>query len=109
VREGKLTAGHARTLVTVDNPLELARQIIAKGLSVRAAERLAKAPSERPEKPTKPKSEKDADTRALESDLSAALGMKVRIEHKGPDQAGALTVSYKTLDQLDQLCGKLSD
>ncbi|MCI2400062.1 ParB/RepB/Spo0J family partition protein [Aliiroseovarius subalbicans] len=107
VIDGKLTAGHARTLVTAENPIALARQIVSKGLSVREAERLAKAPkAEKPAK-TKVKPEKDADTRALEADLSAALGMKVSIDHKVGGQSGQLSVRYATLDDLDDLCAKL--
>lgn len=108
VREGKLSAGHARTLVTADNPVELARQIISKGLSVRAAEALAKAPKPAATKAPRQKAEKDADTRALEGDLSAALGMKVQIDHTSGGESGVLTVRYSSLDDLDTLCGKLS-
>lgn len=108
VRDGKLSAGHARTLVTADNPVELARQIIAKGLSVRAAEALAKAPKQAAAKPPRQKAEKDADTRALEGDLSAALGMKVQIDHAAGGESGTITVRYGSLDDLDTLCGKLS-
>ncbi|MHA6265538.1 ParB/RepB/Spo0J family partition protein [Aliiroseovarius sp. CAU 1755] len=108
VRDGKLTAGHARTLVNAEHPLELARQIISKGLSVRAAEKLAKAPAAKVAKPAAQRAEKDADTRALESDLSAALGMKVQIDHAAGGDAGVVTVRYKSLDELDELCGKLS-
>ncbi len=108
VRDGKLSAGHARTLVTADNPVELARQIIAKGLSVRAAEALAKAPKQAAAKPPRQKAEKDADTRALEGDLSAALGMKVQIDHAAGGESGTITVRYSSLDDLDTLCGKLS-
>lgn len=108
VREGKLTAGHARTLVNADNPLELARQIISKGLSVRAAEKLAKGPAPAKVKTNAPRIEKDADTKALEADLSAALGMKVQIDHKMGGEAGTVSIRYSNLDQLDDICGKLS-
>lgn len=113
VSDGELSAGHARALITATNPDELAKQIVAKGLSVRETERLAKGPavSTNPAKP-KPsgsfKVEKDADTKALEGDLSAALGMKVSIDHKPGQENGKLTVSYDTLEQLDALCGLLS-
>ncbi len=113
VSDGQLSAGHARALITATNPEDLAKQVIAKGLSVRETERLAKGPvvSTNPAKP-KPsdsfKVEKDADTKALEGDLSAALGMKVSIDHKPGQENGKLTVSYETLEQLDALCGLLS-
>ena len=109
VIDGALTAGHARAVITAEDPIALAKQIAAKGLSVREAERLAKAPkpTAKTTKPS-PKAQKDADTRALEGDLSAALGMKVAIDHKPGGEAGTLTIRYANLDQLDDLCGKLS-
>ncbi|WP_432448530.1 ParB/RepB/Spo0J family partition protein [Aliiroseovarius marinus] len=109
VREGRLSAGHARTLVTADNPVDLARQIIKKGLSVRAAEKLAKGKSEpNPAKSPTVRKEKDADTKALEADLSAAIGMKVQIDHLSGGEAGVMSIRYSNLDELDELCGKLS-
>ena len=113
VRSGDLSAGHARTLVPAKDPLSLAREIIKGGLSVRAAEALVKkqasgpAPDEaRLAKPSA-RNEKDADTKALEGDLSAALGMRVSIDHKPGDDGGRLTVTYKSLDDLDDLCRML--
>ncbi|WP_136443405.1 ParB/RepB/Spo0J family partition protein [Pacificoceanicola onchidii] len=109
---GQLSAGHARTLVTAVEPETLAKTIVAKGLSVREAEKLAKKSNEPLAPKAKPtgtfKVEKDADTRALEADLSAALGMKVSIDHKPDQESGKLTISYDTLEQLDSLCGMLS-
>ena len=109
LRDGQLSAGHARALVTTDNPSELARQVVAKGLSVRETEKLAKgpAPSARA-KPATPKAEKDADTRALEQDLTAALGMKLRIDHAPGTERGQVTIQYQNLDELDRLCQALS-
>ncbi len=107
VREGKLTAGHARTLVTAPDPIGLAKQIIAKGLSVRDAEKLVKKPASAKKSPTKPKAEKDADTKALEGDLSATLGLKVSIDHKAGSEGGVVTIQYKNLDELDDICGIL--
>ncbi|WP_284165251.1 ParB/RepB/Spo0J family partition protein [Frigidibacter sp. SD6-1] len=112
LREGKLTAGHARALITTENPVALARRVIDEGLSVREIERLAQAPKTKVGQgtsttQTRRAPEKDADTRVLEQDLSANLGMKVVIDHKGHD-GGHLTITYKTLDQLDELCQLLS-
>lgn len=108
LREGKLSAGHARALITAEDPSALARAVVAKGLSVRDVERLAKLPKADKSVPVPaPKAEKDADTVALEHDLSAALNMKVVIDHKVGQEAGALTIRYKTLDELDDLCRKL--
>ncbi|WGW04587.1 ParB/RepB/Spo0J family partition protein [Tropicibacter oceani] len=112
VVKGDLSAGHARTLVTATNPEDLAKTIVAKGLSVRAAEQLAKAATTPAAPKRKPegsfKVEKDADTRALEGDLSAALSMKVTIDHKPGQEAGKITISYESLEQLDALCAMLS-
>lgn len=107
LREGRLTAGHARALVATGNAADLARQVIARGLSVRDTERLVRKPPADPARRAAPKPAKDADTRVLEQDLSATLGMKVVIDHKGMD-GGQLIVTYKTLDQLDELCRVLS-
>ncbi|HQY42555.1 MAG TPA: ParB/RepB/Spo0J family partition protein [Paracoccaceae bacterium] len=108
LREGKLTAGHARALITTENPIDLAREVIARGLSVRETERLAQTPAGTKTRISAPRrSEKDADTRVLEQDLSANLRMKVVIDHKGLD-GGHLTISYGSLEQLDELCQLLS-
>lgn len=107
LKEGKLTAGHARALITTENPVALARQVVKQGLSVRETERLAKGPKTRPEK-VKLQPVKDADTRALEADLSANLGMKVSVDHSAGKESGKLTISYKTLEELDDLCRLLS-
>jgi len=113
VRQGDLTAGHARTLVPSKNPEKLAKQIIAGGLSVRAAEALIKkehqAENGGVEKRTaRPTGEKDADTRALEGDLSASLGLKVTLNHKPGQEAGQMVLHYTTMDELDELCQRLS-
>ena len=102
LRQGRLTAGHARTLVTDPNAPELARQIIARGLSVREAEALTRKP-DAPRRNRTPKGSADADTRVLEQDLSANLGMSVVIDHRAGGE-GRVTIRYNSLDQLDQLC-----
>ena len=111
LREGKLSAGHARALITSESPSELARQVVTKGLSVRETEALMKRLSEAPRRKEKKASgrlEKDADTRALEGDLSANLRMKVSIEHLDVDGSGRMVIQYRSLDQLDALCALLS-
>ena len=108
LRDGRLSAGHARALVPAEDPLALARVIISKGLSVRQAEILAK--TKKPETTTKRqlKPAKDADTRALEADLAAHLGVKVTIDHKAGSEKGVLRIDYSDLEQLDDLCQLLS-
>jgi ParB family chromosome partitioning protein len=111
VREGKISAGHARALITAPNASELARQVITRNLSVRETEDLARNPAKKGTgKASGPrgKSDKDADTRALENDLSANLNMRVTIDHGAVGDGGALTIRYRTLDDLDLLCRVLS-
>lgn len=110
--EGQLSAGHARALITSDDAEKLAKQVISKGLSVRQTEALVKSASKSAEGEAKPAarkvSAKDADTRALEGDLSANLGMKVSIDHIGASGGGKITLTYSDLNQLDALCSLLS-
>ncbi len=114
VRRGDLSAGHARALIPSKDPLKLAQQIVKGGLSVRAAEALVKKEAAGPTTGATASArrsdtdEKDADTKALEGDLSAATGMKVFIDHKPGDESGRLTVQYKSLEELDTLCRMLS-
>ena len=105
---GTISAGHARALVTAEDPVGLAMKVAGQGLSVRETEDLAR----RVAAPPLPGSaraarQRDADTRALEEDLSASLGMSVAIDHRVGGE-GQMTIRYKTLDQLDQLCQVLS-
>ncbi len=108
VRSGVLSAGHARALVGNPDASSVAQQIVTRGLSVRAVEDLVRKQS----KPTKTArlnpSSKDADTRALEGDLSASLKMTVEIHHDASGQGGTLEVKYTTLDDLDLLCRALT-
>jgi ParB family chromosome partitioning protein len=111
IREGKLTAGHARALITTANPAELARMIIARGMTVRQTEDLAKkqgAAIGKPGRSHRSSGEKDADTRALEADLSANLRMAVQIAHEPGGESGVLSIRYNTLEDLDLLCRGLS-
>ena len=111
IREGKLTAGHARALITTANPAELARMVIARGMTVRQTEDLAKkqgAAIGKPGRSHRRLGEKDADTRALEADLSANLCMAVQIAHEPGGESGVLSIRYNTLEDLDLLCRGLS-
>jgi ParB family chromosome partitioning protein len=107
LRQGRLTAGHARAVAAADAPLPLARRIVDQGLSVRQAEALARGEADPPPRRAKPAAAaKDADTRALEGDLSAALGCRVVIDHRG--EGGELRITYGNLEMLDRLCAILS-
>jgi ParB family transcriptional regulator, chromosome partitioning protein len=102
---GELTAGHARTLITADDPATLAKRIIDGGLSVREAEQLSQQQAAVPRRKPAPGS-KDADTVALEKRLSDVLGLHVAIDHK--EQGGRIEIRYRTLEQLDGICAKLA-
>ena len=111
VQTGQLSAGHARALITSLDPLSLAKQVIKRDLSVRETEKLAKTTADnvftktgRATRAARKGIEKTADTRALEGDLSANLGMKVVVTHKEGDEDGSITIQFTTLDQLDDLC-----
>nr|WP_173796341.1 ParB/RepB/Spo0J family partition protein [Hartmannibacter diazotrophicus] len=107
INEGELTAGHARALITAQDPVMLAKKVVDEGLSVRATEALAQDASGRPVKAEKaPRPDKDADTRALERQLADLLGVEVVIGHK-PNGSGELKIKYKTLEQLDHVVRKL--
>ncbi len=109
VRDGELSSGHARALVTAENPIALAQRAVREGMSVRDIEKAAKSGgSATPGDSAAGKPEKDADTRALEADLKAALSMKVSIDHNAQSGAGKMTINYKDLEQLDDLMRKLN-
>ena len=112
--KGDISMGHARAVATSEDPEELTREIIAKGLSVRQAEAKARRERGRPG----PGAEigrgsarndgkvVDADLEVLERQLGDLLGLKVQVAHKG--QGGAVTLHYSSLDQLDMICQRLS-
>jgi ParB family chromosome partitioning protein len=106
--EGHLSAGHARALLSVADPDAVARRIVEQGLSVRDVERITQQESENSAgraKTNGARREKDADTRALERDLSNALGLAVSIDGRG--ERGEVRIRYKDLEQLDALCARL--
>ncbi len=102
---GSLSAGHARALVSTSDPTTLARTVISKGMSVRDAERLAQNDIKAQNDPRPAgirRDEKDSDTLALERTLSDTLGLDVSINHRG--NGGQVKISYKTLEQLEEIC-----
>ncbi len=106
---GAISAGHARAVATAPDPAALVDEIVEKGLSVRASETLARKAAGRSERKggaSPPRGEKDADTRALESDLAARLGLDVEIVHSG--ERGEVRVRFHSLEQLDEVCRRLS-
>jgi ParB family chromosome partitioning protein len=107
VRDGRLSSGHARAILTAPDPRGLAQRAISEGLNVRDVERLAQQAKDEKHGPRVSSSvdAKSADTRALEQSLSNALGLEVTISDKGG--AGDVKISYKTLEQLDDVIRRL--
>jgi ParB family chromosome partitioning protein len=107
IAAGTLTAGHARALITARDPIALAKQIVAQGMSVRQIEAALRAERDGPTKvESKPRTGgKDANVTALEKELTQRMGLKVLIETEG--ESGALTIHYRTLDQLDEVLKRL--
>jgi ParB family transcriptional regulator, chromosome partitioning protein len=105
---GQLSMGHARALITADDPEKLAAEVIKRGLSVRDTEKLARSAKGGPAKPRaqKPAGSTDADIVALERQLGDMLGLTVRVTHAG--EGGTVALSYSSLDQLDMICQRLS-
>lgn len=111
LHEGKLSAGHARLLLSSAEPDMLADKIIAQNLSVRDVEKMLESTPEteraKGQGPRKREAqEKPADTRALEKSLWDALGIEAVITQKN-GEAGELRLNYKTLDQLEFVCRRL--
>lgn len=108
LERGALSAGHARALISADQPAELARIVVEKGLNVRQTEMLVRR--EKDQQPSansvlSPKMDRDPDTVALERELSTGLGLKVALKPRG--KGGVVSISYRSLDQLDGLLGRL--
>lgn len=110
VMAGDLSMGHARALLAADDPAAIAREVVKGDLSVRATEaRVAKPQKSETAKVARAvqRAVKDADTRALEQDLRELLGVEVDITRQGKSGAGRMVLSYRSLDQLDEICRKL--
>ena len=107
VEDGQLTAGHARALLSAEDPAALAREVVTRKLNVRDTERLVQREKTPPPTPAAPK-QKDADTRILEQDLSDRTGLVVAISHNSHNGSGSVTLRYQDLDQLDLIVERLS-
>lgn len=112
VETAKLSMGHARALVGVENAEALAEQAVAKNLSVREVERLARKANTGTTMPRRARGERDsadaADIAAVQSHLEEFLGLSVRINADADPRSGAVTIRYRTLDQLDLICQRLT-
>lgn len=106
VQDGRLTAGHARALLTADDPEGLAEKVIKLGLNVRQTEELARAADKPARAETvEEEADGDADLRALEEEISVGIGLKVQIKPKG--KRGMIAIHYRSLDQLDDVLRRL--
>jgi ParB family transcriptional regulator, chromosome partitioning protein len=109
IATGELTAGHARALIGVPDPLAAAKRIVEEGLNVRQTEALAHEEGVPERKPQKARSgggkTKDPDTIALEKRVSDALGLTVTVNHRDP--GGTVQISYRNLEQLDEVMRRL--
>ncbi|MGF7156982.1 ParB/RepB/Spo0J family partition protein [Bartonella heixiaziensis] len=104
--DGQLSAGHARCLITVENPQDLAEKIIREGLSVRQTEILAYEQAN-PKVKKRTAIEKNTETKSLEKLLADVIGMKVTIRHG--KKGGDLKIRYSSLEQLDDICRRLQN
>ena len=103
---GEISMGHARAVATAPDPDALAKEIIAKGLSVRQAEARARKEKRPPGELQLTQRPGDADLAALERQLGDMLGLKVTVAHNGA--GGTVILKYNSLDQLDMICQRLS-
>lgn len=121
VEDGRLSMGHARALISVPDPVAVAHDVVARGLSVRAAERLARKALRGSSEPAGAEERgggrkaragrdpaSDADIAAVQGHLEDFLGLKVSISADADPSSGAVTIRYRTLDQLDLICQRLT-
>jgi ParB family chromosome partitioning protein len=103
VREGQLSAGHARTLIGLADAEKRAQEIIAGMLNVRQAEQRSKGKSSGGAE----RFPKDPETKDLESRLSNSLGLRVEVRDR-KKKGGEVRITYRTLEQLDEVVRRLS-
>ncbi|WP_128891455.1 ParB/RepB/Spo0J family partition protein [Erythrobacter sp. HKB08] len=110
VAEGKLSMGHARALIGHDDALAIAREAVAKKLSVREVEKRVRQGATETKRATRTSRDpaKDADIAAVQAHLEEFLGLPVKIKSDADPRTGAVTIRYRTLDQLDLICQRLT-
>lgn len=112
VEDGRLSMGHARALVGAENPRAIAEAVLSKGLSVREVERMVRQQSTGSSAPRRARATRDsadaADIAAVQIHLEEFLGLPVRINTDADPRSGSVTIRYRTLDQLDLICQRLT-
>jgi ParB family chromosome partitioning protein len=112
IADGRLTAGHARALITARDPLEAAKEVVSQGLSVRETEGYVRGQDANAPRPTRGEGKKndgvkDPNVAALEQELTQNLGLTVTVAPTKDGVGGTLTIRYSTLDQLDVILARL--
>ena len=112
VEAGRLDMGHERALVGHEEAAELAEQAVAKKLSVREVEKLARQGKDGGKTRRTAREPRDgaqdADIAAVQNHLEEFLGLPVKIAVDSDPRSGAVTIRYRTLDQLDLICQRLT-
>jgi len=108
VEAGRLDMGHARALVGRADAEALAEKAVARRLSVREVERLARKGAAAPRAAAEPRDPHNADIAAVQAHLEDLLGLSVKIAADADPRSGAVTIRYRTLDQLDLICQRLT-
>lgn len=112
VEDSSLSMGHARALIGTDNAEALAREAVDKQLSVREVEKAVRRQARGDSEPRRARAQRtptdDADIAAVQGHLEEFLGLPVRISADTDPRSGAVTIRYKTLDQLDLICQRLT-
>lgn len=107
LQDGSLSAGHGRALLAADNPEAMAQTVVRQGLNVRQTEKLVKKPEKSATSAAAPDDDpRDADTRAMEKQLSEKLGLTVKIKHQG--ERGEVRIAFTSLEQFDEILHRLS-
>ncbi|MEQ1541255.1 MAG: ParB/RepB/Spo0J family partition protein [Novosphingobium sp.] len=112
VEDGRLSMGHARALIGCENAQDLADQAVARQLSVREIEKQVRRRTTGSSAPRRARGQRDAgssaDIAAVQGHLEEFLGLPVRINADADPRSGAVTIRYRTLDQLDLICQRLT-
>lgn len=112
VEDGSLSMGHARALIGSESPVEFAEEAVSRHLSVREVERMVRKRASGPHAPRRARGQRDpassSDIAAVQGHLEEFLGLPVRINADADPRSGAVTIRYRTLDQLDLICQRLT-